>query len=862
MRLADWQSTPFTVPLLVSGLLCLQMALVAWRRRPVPGATPLALLMAALAGWSFVNLVEKSLTDYDLRRFLATCDYLFIVTVPAAWLVFAARFARQDRWLLPALLPLLFVEPVLIVALALTNPYHGLIHRATAMRAEGPYAVMVIDHGPFFYVSAVYNYVLFAAGAVLLVLGLARQPDRSVGRFLIVLGAMLVPVLGNIAYVVGLQPPELSDLTPVYFAVPGLASAWLLFGARVFDVLPIARDYVLDCLEDAIFVLDPCGRILDANLAGRALVADFRRVRRRPLADTLPQLRPHLSAPPDRGRSVTEIRLGPAAAERSWELHLLALNDKGVTLGTLVRLTDVTERKRAEAAIRESELLYSTLARAVPGMLFTARPDGACDYTNQAFYDYTGLAPGQAEGEGWTVALHPDDRERTRAEWATCVRAGTPLEIEYRFRSKGGDYRWFTVRCVPMRDAHGRVVKWFGTCLDIDRQKQAEDILRETNRRQNEFLAVLAHELRNPLAPIRNALYFLKATGVDAAACEEAKATLERQIQHLVRLVDDLLDVSRLMQSKIVLRKERVELATIVARAVETARPIIDANGHALTLALPPEPVWLEADLIRLAQVLSNLLINAAKYTENGGRITLTAAWEDGEVVVQVRDTGVGMEPEMLSRLFGLFVQGEHSLAQSQGGLGVGLALVRQLVELHGGRVEAASEGLGRGSEFTIRLPAPAQVRQRDEKRSDEKSSPSVPAGRGLRILVVDDNRDAAETLAKLLRLDGHVVCVAHDGPTALALAQSQRPAVAFLDLAMPKMDGYELCRRIRAQPALADMMLVALTGWGQEKDRERSREVGFNCHLVKPVELHCLQHVLSHPALQEATPSAAFGQS
>src|SRR5262245_10773442 len=298
MSLADWQNTPFTLPLLLSGLLCGWAAYVGWRRRAVRGAAHFAVLMAALAGWALVNLVEKSLTNHELRRAVSTVLYLFIVTVPGAWLVFAARFAGQDRWLPPRLVPLLFVEPLLTLVLVFTNRSHGLIHAATEMEVGGPYAVMVITHGPFFYVNAACHWVLFPAAAALLGAGVARQPGRSAGRVAVVLGALAVPALGNAAWVLGVQPRRLTDLTPVYFAVPGLAAAWLLFRIRVFDVLPVARDFVLDCLGDAVFVLDTRNRVLDANLAARSLVPDARCMRKQPLADALPELGPYLPARP------------------------------------------------------------------------------------------------------------------------------------------------------------------------------------------------------------------------------------------------------------------------------------------------------------------------------------------------------------------------------------------------------------------------------------------------------------------------------------------------------------------------------------------------------------------------------------
>jgi signal transduction histidine kinase len=353
--LADWQNTPFTVPLLLIGLLCCWVAYVGWRRRTVPGATPFAVLTYALAAWTLVNLVEKSLVNHELRRAVSAFVYVFIVTVPGAWFVFAARFSRQDRWLTRRRVGLLFVEPILVLGLVFTDSWHGLFRTATEMRTDGPYAIMVITQGPFFFVNAAYTYLLFAAGAVLLVTGVVHRPDWTYARLAVLLGAMLVPVLGNVAYVFHLQPERWTDLTPVYFAVPGLAAAWLLFHVRVFDVLPIARDFVLDCLGDAVFVLDNRCRILDANPVARSLLPAAPPVRMQPLADVLPELSRCLPGQLGARASTTEIQLRSAGAERFWDVHVLPMVDQGVTIGVLVRLTEVTERKRAEVERRAFE---------------------------------------------------------------------------------------------------------------------------------------------------------------------------------------------------------------------------------------------------------------------------------------------------------------------------------------------------------------------------------------------------------------------------------------------------------------------------------------------------------------------------
>jgi PAS domain S-box-containing protein len=367
--------------------------------------------------------------------------------------------------------------------------------------------------------------------------------------------------------------------------------------------------------------------------------------------------------------------------------------------------------------------------------------------------------------------------------------------------------------------------------------------VREADRRKDEFLATLAHELRNPLAPIRNALHVLKMSGITEGMLGQARDMAERQVHHLTRLVDDLLDVSRIMRGKIELRRERVDLGTIVTRAIETARPVIDAEGHELTVTLPPDPLWLEADLVRLSQVVANLLTNAARYTESKGHIWVTAGTEGQEAVIRVRDTGIGIAPEMLPRIFDMFTQAGSIGSRSQSGLGIGLTLVRSLVELHGGRVEAHSQGLGQGAEFIVRLPL-ASVNRHVETTTQGATSTVPPQTR--RILVVDDNVDAADSLAMLLRLEGHEVQVAHDGPTALRLAEAQPPEIAFLDIGMPVMSGHDLARRFRENAALGHILLVAMTGWGQDQDRRRTKEAGFDHHLVKPVELEALHRVLA----------------
>ncbi|MBM4439643.1 MAG: response regulator [Candidatus Rokubacteria bacterium] len=368
--------------------------------------------------------------------------------------------------------------------------------------------------------------------------------------------------------------------------------------------------------------------------------------------------------------------------------------------------------------------------------------------------------------------------------------------------------------------------------------------LKEADRRKDEFLATLAHELRNPLAPLRNAAQLLRVKEPADSELRWGRDVIERQVAYLTRLIDDLLDISRITRNKLELRTQRVDLAEIIHGAIESSRPLIEQRGHALTAALPSHPVSLDGDLVRLAQVFLNLLNNAAKYTEPGGRISLTAELEGAEVVVRVKDTGIGIPGDVLPSVFELFFQVDRSLERSQGGLGVGLSLVRRLVELHGGRVEARSDGIGAGSEFTVRLPVLADTPIATQSREAEGDGRTTPAAR--RILVVDDNRDSADSLAMLLRLTGEDVTTAYDGVEALEAAAHWRPDVVVLDIGMPKLNGYDACRGIRAERWGKGMVLIALTGWGQDQDRRRTEEAGFDAHLVKPVDPDALLALLA----------------
>jgi CheY-like chemotaxis protein len=388
---------------------------------------------------------------------------------------------------------------------------------------------------------------------------------------------------------------------------------------------------------------------------------------------------------------------------------------------------------------------------------------------------------------------------------------------------------------------------------DVTERKRVEEELRQSNaalaeadRRKDEFLAMLAHELRNPLSPVRSAVEILRLAGPSDPILIRQRDIIDRQITHMARLLNDLLDVSRITRGKIELKREPLHLDDVLVHAVETATPLVEARRHELSVTLAPDPLRVEADLDRLAQAVGNLLVNAAKYTDEGGRIWLEAGRRDGEAVIRVRDTGAGIAPEMLPRVFDLFAQADRTLAHAKGGLGIGLTMVKKLVEMHGGTVEARSEGLGKGSEFIIHLPAlPDEI---TEATGD--AGPKVAAGKisGRRVLVVDDLEDSADSLAQLLTLSGHEARAAHDGAAALAAARVFQPEVVLLDIGLPGMDGFEVARRLRQQEGGGQMLLVALTGYAQERDRQRTCEVGFDHHLAKPVNLSALRELLARP--------------
>jgi PAS domain S-box-containing protein len=587
-------------------------------------------------------------------------------------------------------------------------------------------------------------------------------------------------------------------------------------------------------------------------------------------------------------------------------------DSRGVIIGASKVARDVSERKRAEQALLESERRLEAEAEALAKLndlstrLWRSRSlNEGLDEILGAVIDLLGADKGNiqlldAEGSKLSIVaqrgFEPDFLEffgevsaTDDSECSRALRSGQRILIEdvetdgseapFRVLARTAGYR--SMISTPLMSADGAALGMVSShfrlihrpseqelrrldlylrqasdfierCKLEQELQQSEEALRDADRRKDEFLALLAHELRNPLAPIRYTLAANRKSGRTPEQRKRAEEIIERQVTHMSRLLDDLLDVSRITRNTLELKKNPTELTLVVGSAIETARPILDTKHHTLSVDLPKQAVRLEADAVRLAQVFSNLLINAAKYTDPGGHIQLRAAREGKEIVVAVRDNGIGISADMMPRLFAMFSQAQAALGRSEGGLGIGLSLVRGLVTLHGGSVEAHSDGPGCGSEFIVRLPAGTPV----EKPADiEVEADASAAGAGMKILVVDDNRDAADACAMLLELSGHHVQTAYTGRRALELAESFRPHALLLDIGLPDLNGYQLAAKVRAAPWGRGIILVAVTGWGQEEDRRRAFDAGFDHHLTKPIAAETVEALLQ--SLQPPQPSS-----
>ncbi len=510
-------------------------------------------------------------------------------------------------------------------------------------------------------------------------------------------------------------------------------------------------------------------------------------------------------------------------------------------------LQHVKDIEHRDQALRDAQQQLHLITDSMSALVTRCTPDLKYSWVSKPYADWLRSSRNEIIGASIEEIIGKTAFDVLRPYYERTLNGETVrLELEVKFRTIGR--RWVNSVYTPTFGTDGKPDGWVGVVIDIDKQKRSEEALRTTDRRKDTFLAVLAHELRNPLAPMRNALELLKRSDTNPAINQRARATMERQLSHMVRLVDDLLDLSRINSDKLQLQKQPVVLSEVVSQAVETVRPLIAESRHELSIELPSEPLQLNADTVRLSQAFSNLLNNACKYTEPGGHISLTAVQSDGHVVVSVRDNGMGISTDLNPKLFEMFTQAEHTLQRQHGGLGIGLALVKRLVEMHEGEVSAGANPAGQGSEFLVRLPLMTIA------KSNESSIPHSPttSEAALRILVVDDNRDSAETLSMLLELMGHEMSVAYDGEQALVMAKEIKPDVVLLDIGLPKLNGYEVAQQIRQEPWGSDPILVAITGWGQTEDKDLSRESGFDHHLVKPVDHdHLLQLIQKRKALR-----------
>ena len=527
-------------------------------------------------------------------------------------------------------------------------------------------------------------------------------------------------------------------------------------------------------------------------------------------------------------------------------------DDAGNVIGASKIARDITERRRVESERQN----FVTLVENSTDFIGMCDIKGIPFFVNRAGLQMVGLENiEQARRTPLQEFFFPEDQPMILNDFLPDVLANGHGEVEVRFRHfKTGEPRWMAYKVLTLTNAANEPVGFATVSQDVtERKKLADDLQRlaadlsDADRRKNEFLATLAHELRNPLAPMSNMLEVLKRADGDTEILNRAHETIERQLGQMVRLVDDLLDLNRITHDRLELRRSEVELSSVIQQAVEVARPLIDAASHNLIVDLPAEPIYLNADRARLAQMFGNLLNNSSKYTRPNGTISLTAKQNDHEVVVTIKDNGAGIPRDKLNSIFDMFMQIDQTTDRAQGGLGIGLTLVKRLAEMHGGSIEANSDGEGQGSEFIVRLPVLS-------KPSVATQAPAIEpeASPQRRILIVDDNKDSADSLAMLLEITGNKTYMAHDGIEAIEAIEEYRPEVVLLDIGLPKLDGHEVCRHVRQQPWSKDIVMIALTGWGQEDDRRRSEEAGFNGHLVKPVDYDKLLELLSSTAKVE----------
>ena len=510
--------------------------------------------------------------------------------------------------------------------------------------------------------------------------------------------------------------------------------------------------------------------------------------------------------------------------------------------GAVLMLVDVDSIKKAEKAVRESEARFRMLADSAPVLIWMNGLEGRI-YFNRAYYEFVGAEVEELRGRGYLQFIHPLDRDRYVASYRAAFDARAPFEGQFRLRHFRGEYRWMKSAGMPRFTEGGEFLGYVGATYDVHDLKEAQDRLLQADRNKNQFLAMLAHELRNPLAPMGHVAELLKTRTGQKETVENCEI-LERQVQKMTRMIDDLLDVARITEGKIQLRFETLDLAAAIRDARGNVQHLCDSRDIALSIVEPPVPVLLRADPVRLEQIFHNLLGNACKFTPPGGKISVTTEVDRTarKCRVHLRDSGIGIAPEMLPHVFDLFMQGDHSLQREQGGLGIGLTLVKRLVELHAGGIEVRSDGAGHGSEFIVCLPILAATTPQPARTPP----PAQTSGGPHRVLVVDDNVDSALTLGALLRRWGHEVRVEHDGHAVRGAAREFKPDMLILDIGLPGLDGYEIARQLRRQARYRKATFIALSGYASDDDVRQAMAAGFNVHLSKPADADALREALA----------------
>jgi PAS domain S-box-containing protein len=516
-------------------------------------------------------------------------------------------------------------------------------------------------------------------------------------------------------------------------------------------------------------------------------------------------------------------------------------DEHGNPLRMVGAVQDITERKQSENAIRRSESRFRQLADSMPQLVWTADARGNVDYYNEQVADFEGSIRNANGAWCWNPNIHPDDKQGTIAAWQRAVSTRESYQFEHRIRLRTGAYRWHLTRANAYADESGTSVKWYGTTTDIHDEREAQQALKDAHRRKDDFLAMLGHELRNPLAPVRNAVHILNRVELTEPAFIHAREMLGRQVTHMARLLDDLLDVSRISRGKIQLKNDNVNLNHVLKAVGNDHRALLEKSGVNFEMSLPEEPVWVYGDAARLQQILDNLLNNAVKFTDSGGKVSLNLSLDHQWAKISICDTGIGIEPAMLGCIFETFSQAESSLDRSRGGLGLGLALVKGLTELHHGYVTVESPGIGQGSTFSVCIPIV------DRADVAQPECVEAPPAHLHRVLIIEDNIDAADSLQIILSMSGHDVRVAFTGQEGLQLAREFLPEVVLCDIGLPDgMNGYTIARALRSEEPLASAFLIAMTGFGQGSDRARALEAGFDCHITKPADPEALNRLVS----------------